>query len=137
MGNYRLGTVIKLTRTIQKLSQEKLSGDICSVETLSRIENGKQKPSKEIYEKLMLRLGKEQEKSFLDLEVEDYKLLEQTNKIRDFLHYLNFKQAEQALNELRITFTMDNKSNRQYFTFMEAIIAYQKKNLNLLILNRN
>ena len=43
MANYRAGDVIRLTRQAVGMTQEMLCENICSVETLSRIENGKHK----------------------------------------------------------------------------------------------
>ena len=39
MANYKAGDVIRLTRNAVGMTQEELSDGICSVETLSRIEN--------------------------------------------------------------------------------------------------
>ena len=38
MANYRVGDIIRLTRIASGLTQEQLSENICSVETMSRIE---------------------------------------------------------------------------------------------------
>lgn len=46
MANYRAGDVIRLTRQAVGMTQEMLCENICSVETLSRIENGKHKSKK-------------------------------------------------------------------------------------------
>lgn len=43
MANYRAGDVIRMTRNAVGITQEDLSDGICSVETLSRIENGDRK----------------------------------------------------------------------------------------------
>ena len=40
MGNYNVGDMIRLSRIAKKMTQEELSEGVCSVETLSRIENG-------------------------------------------------------------------------------------------------
>ena len=44
MANYRVGDIIRLTRIASGLTQEQLSENICSVETMSRIENGENEP---------------------------------------------------------------------------------------------
>ena len=53
MANYRMGDVIRLSRMARKMTQEELSEGICSAETLSRIENGRTKIKREIYQQLM------------------------------------------------------------------------------------
>ena len=57
MSYYPLGYIIKNRREELQLSQEDLAEGICSVSTLSRIENGERMPSKNHYEMLMQRLG--------------------------------------------------------------------------------
>lgn len=58
MGVYLVGQVIKRTRESLGMTQEELSDGICSVETLSRIENGKRAPNRANFEALMERMGK-------------------------------------------------------------------------------
>lgn len=53
MAYYRAGEIIRLNRIALGMTQEELSEDICSVETLSRIENGHHKVKKETYKRLM------------------------------------------------------------------------------------
>lgn len=57
MEIYRVGERIKEERIRRNLSQEELSYGICSVVTLSRIENGMQKPSLKVEEALLEKLG--------------------------------------------------------------------------------
>ena len=47
MANYKAGDVIRLTRNAVGMTQEELSDGICSVETLSRIENNRHKIKRE------------------------------------------------------------------------------------------
>lgn len=57
METYNIGKIIRETRTRRNISQEELSDGICSPVTLSRIENGMQKPSLKIEAALLERLG--------------------------------------------------------------------------------
>lgn len=57
MEIYRVGEKIKEERTRRNLSQEDVCHGICSSGTLSRIENGTQKPNLKIQEALLERLG--------------------------------------------------------------------------------
>jgi len=57
MGNNSLGEVIRSLRKKAGLSQEELSEGICSPVSLSRIENGIQKPSSYVLESLLNKLG--------------------------------------------------------------------------------
>ena len=57
METYRIGEIIREQRNRRNISQEELCFGICSVTTLSRIENGNQKPSLKVEEALLERLG--------------------------------------------------------------------------------
>lgn len=52
MSNYRIGDVIRLTRLCMGITQEQLCENICSVQTLHRIENGKTSVKKRIIHKI-------------------------------------------------------------------------------------
>ncbi len=57
MAVFQLGPVIKNRREELGLTQEDLADGICSVPTLSRIENGERMPTKNHFDMLMQRLG--------------------------------------------------------------------------------
>ena len=53
----QFGLIIKRRREELGYTQEELADGICSVPTLSRIENGERMPTKEHFEMLLQRLG--------------------------------------------------------------------------------
>lgn len=57
MPIFKFGYIIKSRREEMGYTQEELADGICSVPTLSRIENGERMPSKENFEALLQRLG--------------------------------------------------------------------------------
>lgn len=57
MEIYGIGQRIREERVRQKFSQEELSYGICAVSTLSRLENGVQRPGLKVQEALLERLG--------------------------------------------------------------------------------
>lgn len=57
MPIFKFGYIIKSRREEMGYTQEQLADGICSVPTLSRIENGERMPSKEHFEMLLQRLG--------------------------------------------------------------------------------
>lgn len=57
MAVFQLGPILRIRREELGLSQEDLADGICSVPTLSRIENGERLPTKNHFEMLMQRLG--------------------------------------------------------------------------------
>ena len=58
MGIYAVGEVIRRTRESLGMTQEELCEGICDVVTLSRIENGRNTPSRANFELLMERMGR-------------------------------------------------------------------------------
>lgn len=82
MANYPIGRLIAELRNRHGLTQEELAGGICSVSTVSKIENGAQMPRRKIYEALLQRLGvtprnctayvseKEMRRSVLEVKIE-------------------------------------------------------------------
>ena len=65
MAVYNIGNLIKLRREELGLTQEELSDGICSVPTLSRIENGVNPPTRSHAQALLQRLGYSDVESFI------------------------------------------------------------------------
>jgi len=101
MGRYRLGDIIRMTRKSLSIKQEQLCKGICSLVTLSRIENGNQNPSRDIYELLMERMGRIRERSYSMLSVSDFKVLEKIKLFEDCAKLYDFRQANNVLKEIR------------------------------------
>lgn len=101
MGRYRLGDIIRMTRKSLFITQEQLCDEICSVETLSRIENGNQNPSRDTYELLMERMGRIRERAYSMLSVSDFKVLEKMRLFEDYVKQYDFTQAEKVLEEIK------------------------------------
>ena len=57
MSEYSIGEMIKRTRKMRNMKQEDIAFGICSVSTLSRIENGLETPAKTTFDKIIKRLG--------------------------------------------------------------------------------
>lgn len=57
MPIYQFGAIIRCRREELGYTQEDLADGICSVPTLSRIENGERMPTREHFEMLLQRLG--------------------------------------------------------------------------------
>ncbi|GAU79993.1 helix-turn-helix domain-containing protein [Fusibacter sp. 3D3] len=99
---YSVERIIRYERKAQGISQEKLSDGICSASYLSRIETGDVRPSSEILEKLMERLGKQiskytQFKSETELKVENLKY-----EARRFYTMGNYLMHERCIEQLQL-----------------------------------
>lgn len=130
MSNYNIGAIIRLTRLAMNLSQEKLCENICSVQTLSRIENGRTSVKKTVYEQLMERMGRYGCKNFSVLSVDDYDMLEIMDEADVALAKHDYKKAEECLIILKDNLSEkkdDNLLTKQYIGRKELNIAYHLK----------
>ena len=126
MGRYRLGDIVRMTRKSLSISQEKLCDGICSSETLSRIENGIQNPSRDVYELLMERMGRIRDRAYSLLSVSDLKVLEKMKLFEDYIKQYDFKQAEAVLTEIRKAIGNSILDN-QFLLRAESIVNYYQK----------
>ncbi len=122
MGIYLEGEVIRRTRESLGITQEELCDGICSVETLSRIENGKNMPSRANFEALMGRMGKSGKKYLPFIrsqDIEDFLLKEELERLMSVHDY---QATEQKLKEMEERLNLNDPVNRQYVLRMRAIV---------------
>lgn len=124
MANYRAGDVIRMTRYAVGMTQEQLSEDICSVETLSRIENGKHAVKQNVYEQLMARMERDTRRSYSICTSKDMELLEERIWLEDALSKHEYEKAELYLDILKRKIN-DSLISRQYVERLEAVVGYQ------------
>lgn len=129
MGMYRLGDIIRMNRRALSITQEQLCDGICSVETLSRMETGKQNPGRDIYELLMERMGRIRERAYSMLSISDIKVLDQMKQLEDYIKLYDFKMAEAILLELKERLG-DSVLDRQFLIRVESIINYRLDRIN-------
>jgi transcriptional regulator with XRE-family HTH domain len=128
MGRYRLGDIVRMTRKSLSITQEQLSDEICSVETLSRIENGSQTPTRDTYELLMERMGRIRSRAYSVLSVSDLKVLEKMKLFEDYIKLYDFNQADRILNEIKEIIgasTLD----KQFLYRAESLVNYYTKRI--------
>jgi len=123
MGMYRLGEIIRMTRKSLSITQEKLSEGICSLETLSRMETGKQTPSKDTYELLMVRMGRIGERGYSMLSITDLRVLDKIQLFNDCIQLYDYKQAEIELKELE-GILGNSRLDKQFLLRAKSIINY-------------
>ncbi len=129
MGRYRLGDIIRMTRRSLSITQEQLSDGICSVETLSRMETGKQTPSRDTYELLMERMGRIRERAYSMLSISDFKVLEKMKLFEDYIKLYDFIQAEQLLEEIK-KILGNTILDRQFLIRAQCLIDYRLKRIS-------
>lgn len=121
MAIFQLGTLIKERRKAMGLSQEALAHGICSVTTLSRIENGERLPTQNHLEALMERLGCSG--LLLDNAVNenDFRIHELKFEIRQA--YINGKQEElkKLLADFAPRISSANKADQQFLALYQIL----------------
>lgn len=128
MAGYKAGDVIRLTRMAIGMTQEKLSENICTVETLSRIENGKHSVKKDTYERLMAKMEKNSERSYCLCTSKDMEILQERILIEDAIAEADYETAKEYLDLLKRKIK-DSTLNRQYIQRQELNIAYRTNSI--------
>ena len=100
MSIFQLGSIIRNRREELGYSQEDLADGICSVPTLSRIENGERMPTKNHYEMLMQRLGYSALSLVFFTDKTDFLVHELKFKIRHAYIEKDFGRCRKLLEEL-------------------------------------
>ena len=129
MGVYRAGDVIRRNRQALHMTQEELCEGICNAQTLSRIENGKQNPGKEVYKRLMERMGKEKNRAFAMVSGDDVRVLEYAREYENALHKFEYEKADEVLQLLE-GMVDDSPVSRQYVMEGRAIIDLRLKRIS-------
>lgn len=121
MKTILIGEYIKENRELKGMTQEQLCGGICTAATLSRIENGRQNPSRDTVNSLLRRLGEPTDRFFALVnkrEMEMEKLREDIQA--DCIQYHRSGQPEireaalAKLSRLEQIMEKNNKVARQY-----------------------
>lgn len=123
MGIYRLGDIIRMYRKSLSITQEQLCNGICSVETLSRVENGRQIPGKDVYERLMERMGRSRERAYSMLSILDYYILEKMKLFYDYIERYDYIKADKVLNVIKRSLG-NSIMDKQFLIMAENIVNY-------------
>lgn len=123
MANYRAGDVIRLTRNAVGMSQEELCDGICSVQTLSHIENNRHRIKPDTYRQLMEKMGRGVHNSCAVCMGKDMSLLEEYPLFEDAMAKRDYHAAERYLMRIRAKIS-DFVTDRQYLKRVESILDY-------------
>ena len=122
MSSYNIGQIIKLTREAMRISQEELSDGVCSVQTLSRIENGKVKVKRTTYQLLMEKMGRDGTKNYSVLSTENFAVLDTMVEVNNLLFRHEYEEAETKLALLKRNLSMKEEINYVFVRECEIII---------------
>ena len=126
MAVFQLGAVIKNRREELGITQEDLADGICSVPTLSRIENGERMPTKDHFEMLMQRLGYSAMSLDFFTDKQDFQTYELKFKIRQEYVSRNYALAGKYMKELESTLENPTKIDRQFILLHDVLINESK-----------
>lgn len=129
MANYRMGDVIRLSRMARNMTQEELSEGICSVETLSRIENGRTKIKREIYQQLMEKMNLSTEKNYAVCLSADMELIQEKEYFEDAMAKHDFEAADVYMSRIKLL-AGDNLSTQQYVKRESRFLDYYMKRIS-------
>lgn len=122
MSVYLLGPLIKQKRELLGLTQEDLADGICSVPTLSRIENGERLPNKEHSEMLLQRLGYSDTLQISYVPEKTLELHELKFKIRQAVIHKKREEAQALLAKFSSLSDSDDAISSQFLLLYRTIL---------------
>lgn len=122
MSILKLGEIIRRRREELGVSQEDLAYGICSVPTLSRVENGERMPTQSHLEAILQRLGYSDLMVSTFMEKEGFDAHEMKFKIRQAVILGDYEQARQLLEEYVRRNKKLSPMDRQFSLFLETVI---------------
>ena len=128
MGIYYFGEILKRYRESLGMTQEMLSEGICSPQTVSRIENGRQKPGRAISRQMMERLGKEKGRGYAIVPMGDAQVQEEIQRYEDLMEKGEYKAADRIIRKLEGVFG-DTPAHRQYILGGKAHIGWKLRQI--------
>ena len=128
---YLLDEVIRRSRTAKELSQEELSEDICTPETLSRIESGRRAPNTRNFRALMEKLDTGLDYYNGELDTDDFMVLEQELELERAISLENWQEAHVLLDRLKNQLDMTKSKNQKVMWAKENCILFNEGKLAL------
>lgn len=117
-----LREVIERRRKQRGISQEALSEDICTPETLSRIVTGKRSPSRRNFKALAKKLAVREDYYYSIIETDDFHLLEERFRLDCMIETKQWQEAKETAERMEEQLDMENCYNRQYLGEIYYII---------------
>lgn len=120
------GLIIQKRREMLGISQEDLADGICSVPTLSRIENGTRMPTKNNFEVLLQRLGYSDAVSDHFVDKQDFQLHNLKYDIRQAYIAHNLQKCKELLDEFKGLIKNPTNIDEQFVILYDVIINLNK-----------
>lgn len=122
MKTLEVGLLIRRRRLEMGLTQEKLCEGICNISTLSKIENGKQAPSKLVAEALIERLGNSQPNERFFVDAQEFKVQNLQQEITSYIVSREFDEAKQKIKELKSISKKEDKIIAQFIEHSKVMV---------------
>ena len=122
--------VVREIRISCGLSQEELCEDICSRETLSRIENSKQSPKRGKLQAILKRLGEERGRYYASVDTEVSILHEKVRLYKRSCYQKEREKAGLLLNEIEQELDMASPINRQFIESNRLTEKVERKEID-------
>lgn len=135
MSIYHIGNFIKQRREELKITQEELAEGLCSLPTLSRLENGSQTPHGNTLKALLHRLGYSDTLMFQTAGKEEFEIAKLQVKIIHLYNSRDFDGAREAFDELNSYREFFYVTDRQFYEIMYTIF-YENEFTNDEILTK-
>ncbi len=129
MAVFQLGPVIKNRREELGLTQEDLADGICSVPTLSRIENGERMPTRNHFDMLLQRLGYSEMYVDFFTDRHDFQIHELRTKTRRAYITGDYTLAEKHFREFE-SLVRDKTQIDQQFLMLYQILLHEEDYTN-------
>lgn len=122
--------LLKDMREAQGLSQEELSADICSWETLSRIENGKRNPNRKNLYKMFKKLKLDRENYYGYIQADSFELYEMTYLLQRAVMRDCEEEEVTLVEKLEQKLDMTVPVNRQFIESCKLEKAIRNKEID-------
>ncbi len=127
MPIYKVGKTIKELRKRKNVSQEELCEGLCEPPTLSKIECGRQNPTKKLFEALMSRLGASSFAFNIPVTETEFARGQLEREIASSFSNFNYRVDELLCEYKECSPNMD-KLEKQFYLFASAVSASKLKN---------
>lgn len=130
METYCIGNVIRMRRQMFGMTKEQLCKGICSVKTLTRIEQKKVKTQMPIVRALFERLGLCAEYIRARVITSDYSVLKLAGELAWYENNHKVAEWERCLNELEEQLSLKISQNKQFVLHSRYLLKLRKKEIS-------
>lgn len=134
MGLFDIGTYLRCAREAAGLTHPQVCDlpdgeQICTIENLSHIENGKRRPGPRTLALLLKRLGKEQVFGDCYLQTSEYEVLMLDKQLSLKYAQFQYNEAEKILEQIEARLSIKYLTNRQYLATNHTMLDLQLKRI--------